>query len=306
MNPVLAYDIRRVRAIGSIQGVKRYTWWVVGLAVLFLLIAVGLGILGLLQQPNTLAVSTSLAELFFLYGTSIIAITFYTALVPELASVFFSVGLIVSERQANRLELVRLAVDETAYVNAKHALAMARTWRFTVIWAAARVLGLLCWGVGLLFVLPQYNFAQEFPPEFMAELPWVLMIYLPLGLLLIGVLIMEPIWRMQATTALGINISSRTGGHLMASMLGLLGLFGLNAVLGTINSVLVFPLGLGPAFLFSFIEEDSALLPILVRGYFYGVLPLALLLGAALTYFFYRFAQRLLVQDAVKVLERAQ
>lgn len=295
-NVIFQREIAGVRWIGSVSGVGRYALIALAIVGGVVLLAVG-AVVVLLRVYEDDVSSVVMLPLNLMSSFGNLRGVF------ELAAVFYGVGLISNERTAGRLDLIRMAIGEQAFVEAKHALTVVRTWRIAAFYVIGQMLGVL--GVALLGLLTLFD--PEWQAYYGVDLSgfgWLLLLIgtpIVLGAAVIAALV--PIWQMRALAALSVNISARTENRGGAIALGIVGWVLINTVLGVIYIALYLPWIVG--FIgFVATEPDVSEQTLLTLGLLGGsvVLPLYALLVVFVIYHFYRVVRRRLLRNTVHLL----
>lgn len=185
----------------------------------------------------------------FFYFVMFVAIAANTLL--DFRSLQLGLKTINGEITAGRWDLLRLtALHERGIVRAKHAGARLRVWRMTMVIVSAR-LATVTIGLFAALVAP-YLFTGEniivegLLDSFIRE-PLPMLVVLMIGAVTAAVYAVEPFWRMQAMTALGMALSA----HIQNAALGMLAAVGgmvvvwLLQVIVVIALVLILGVGLG-------------------------------------------------------------
>ncbi len=306
-NPIFLRELAGVRGIRTLDGMIRYTVRVLGGAVLLALLVVGGFVIFAFSQAQEGAFMGDPSYLLYNIGAVLGNNLFSTGFVPALAAVFFAIGLISNDKTANRLDLVRLAVGEQSIAEARHGLAVARTWRLTVIWLAARIAGgLMIAGAGVMAL-----FQQDLDlllgggaDLFRQSETWAVLTAAPLivtvGLLFIVYSLLEPIWELRALTALGINVSTRTENRASGIALGFIGWIVMNIALSIVAGVFFVPAVAAYIWLvFSFDSINfERWVPYLLTGG-YLVLPAYAGFAFYIIYLFYRTVRRRLLRNTI-------
>lgn len=133
----------------------------------------------------------------------------------DFASMVVTFSSMRNEQVFNRLDLLALATEKENITRSKHAFAKLRIARFLVFNLAVRLAVLLM--LGLAFILGNYFFNYSLSwSEMWQNLVYDIREY-PLGAMGIGIggtlvlafYLIEPIWRVNAITAMGIALSAR-------------------------------------------------------------------------------------------------
>ncbi len=142
----------------------------------------------------------------------------------DVVSVQTGAKLVSEDVLKGRWDLLRLTpVPNQELMQAKHAAARLRVWTMTAAIASVR-LTVLSFGLITLLFLSYASVGQNYTIEY-----WVrLFLYDPIntliGLLAVGLLalvyVLEPFWRAQAMTALGLLIATRVTRRTMAMLAG--------------------------------------------------------------------------------------
>lgn len=199
-HPLFRYEAQRHPAIATSRGLWQASlvqFLAVGLVVLgvWLVMVVIIALLGDLRTAVT--ASGALISIFALLSLGSSLWLDYRSLVAALPT--FS-----GEVTAGRWDLLRLTPLRVERVIAvKYALAQLRAWRSAWALMGARTGIFMLTGLHLLLLANnygEYTAAQLFALGAMSAFP---------GLLLGITFIVEPFWRMQAITAIGLYVSSR-------------------------------------------------------------------------------------------------
>jgi hypothetical protein len=195
-HPLYQLERRRVRwAYGDRQFLSNVLRV---LALSVLLIVVAWMIVALLVQST----SSGFSSVYFGQDVYvfIIAVTIFIGFTLDFVAMSASTGTINSEIQSGRWDLLRLtALNDVGIVSAKHAVSQVRSWRTMMMMVGFR-LGLVL--IGLFLTLqPLLEFGGF-------EVGLNSFVNLLVFLIMICVFVLEPYWRMQALTAVGLYLSS--------------------------------------------------------------------------------------------------
>lgn len=289
-NVIFLRDVQGVRWIGAVDGLGRYT--LIALAV----------VLGLALLSGVL--------LWWGYGTAGVSGVFLLPFnlfgnirgIVELAAVFYGVGLISNERTAGRLDLIRLAIGERAFVEAKHALTVVRTWRIAAFYVVGQVAGTL--SLVTLGALSLFDASvEESLSVTVADLAWVLLPVV-LGAALVAALVaaLLTIWQMRALAALSVNISARTTNRGGAVALGIVGWIVIRVLMGALYAVLYLPWLVGSFGILVAEPDLSGQVILWAAGALCLVVPLYAAFVIYLVYVIYRWIRRRLLQNTAHLL----
>lgn len=249
-HPLFRFEAHRVRWGHSQQSLQNYT-----LRTFFLTCVVVFTVWALLLVGHvifTLRLSVNGGQIYTFSRHLIdvmIVISFLADAFLDFVSLGVSIHTISQEKVAGRWDLLRLtALNERGIVAAKHAGVRLRVWRFTTIIASARLAVLLLW-LFATFILPYAVLGtntnvNDLIVELMAQ-PFSTIVGMLVVLLAALVFVVEPFWRMQALTALGMVISAYVS-HVPTARLAALGVMLLVWLLQIIVIIaLIFGVGLG-------------------------------------------------------------
>ena len=150
----------------------------------------------------------------YLYIIFLASMTLLSGLL-DFASMVVTFSSMRNEQVFSRLDLLALATEKENITRSKHAFAKLRITRFLVFNLAVRVAVLLM--LGLLFLLSGYFFGYwstllEPWHEFVYNIREYPLISIAVGIggtLVFAFYLLEPIWRVNAITAMGIALSAR-------------------------------------------------------------------------------------------------
>jgi|GEM_PF-4213255 len=133
----------------------------------------------------------------------------------DFASMVITFGSIRNEHVLKRWDLLILAANKEQIIRSKHNFARLRIARFLVFNLSVRVSVLLMIGLLLLFYDYLFGYYNN-PYGYWQELAWQIreypLIYTTIGImatLICGFYLLEPIWRVNAFTAIGVALSAR-------------------------------------------------------------------------------------------------
>ncbi len=207
------------------------------------------------------------------------------------------------EVEAGRWDLLRLtALSEQGIVLAKHAGARLKVWRLTMIIASLRV-ATISLGLFAVLVVPYLVLGENLVVEglFTAFLddPLGLLVVVVIAFLTALVYCIEPFWRAQTMTALGMVLSAWVSNLPLATLAAVGVIFAVWLVQMVILVALFFGLGVGLAALFA---------P-LMFGYASLVTALYFLLSCIITavtvYGFYTLLQTWALRHVVRRIRRS-
>jgi len=214
-HPLFRLDSRRVRWAWSTQRLRHYTWGILVVVhlVVFVLWSFLLALYSLMEQSRGTFFVDSL-----IYDTGLDIIGFMMLVVIaagsllDLVSLQAAVKTINGEMLAGRWDLLRLtALNERGIVAAKHAGVRLRVWRFTSIVASARLATVVLW-LFAAFIAPYLMTGDNVFVEDLLfgvqEEPVSIVVGVVIAGLTALIYVMEPFWRMQSMTALGMVLSA--------------------------------------------------------------------------------------------------
>lgn len=211
------FDVETRRALWSdARTLTRRTlvWAIVMCAAGFALFVIMWQVM-LLRQPSVSSYYT-MASFYIIFSMTLVSLWL------DMACLRTSIRAINSEILSGRWDLLRLTpIRIQAILNAKHAAAQVRAWR-----TLAQVIGLraallpimILW---VIFSLDYFITPTGTPALFRAQY----IISLAYALVFTVMLMLEPVWRMRAMTALGVAVSAQTRDQTGAWLLGLAGVF---------------------------------------------------------------------------------
>ncbi len=217
-NPVFIQENRRVRWPRSVQDLKRYTWnTLIGVHVVVL----GTAVLARLAYGTTLAAQRNYYGGFYLL---VIFANLGITLVADLYNVLMTVAIVNHEVSSRAWDVLRLTnVDERMIVSARYANAQIRAWRMLVLEIAFRILAivLLPFFLALEAILTVVMSTLSLAAGYMFLVAAVGVVVAFLSPIIYLVCVAEPIWRMRALTALGIEAALETRSLTLATLLAL-------------------------------------------------------------------------------------
>lgn len=217
-NPVFLQENRRVHWPRSVQDIKRYTWnTLIGVHVVVL----GTAILARLAYGTTLAAQRNYYGGFYLL---VIFANLGITLVADLYNVLMTVAIVNHEVSSRAWDVLRMTnVDERMIVSARYANAQIRAWRMMVLEIAFRILAivLLPFFLALEAVLTVAMNALNLLAGYMFLVAVVGVVVAFLSPIIYLVCVAEPIWRMRAFTALGLEAALETRSLTLATLLAL-------------------------------------------------------------------------------------
>jgi hypothetical protein len=305
LTPPFRRELTQIRWIGSLSGFRKYTVWMIGL------VFVGAAILSLGMwyaiwedyQPFNDEVFPYALPVFFA-ASLLLAISFYTSWIADLVTLFFGIGAIRREMDADRIDLLRVSSSEADIVQGKYALVMMRAWRVMSFWVALRMATVVLFvasGILLLMNRPLWR-DLGIPPEIVGEIPIFLIIWVPITLLLAVFVILEHMLKMRVYAGLSLYISARVTGRVAGILLALVGVVVINMIISTVVSFFSFPLSIAFGFGSTYLEDNPDLIPIVARVVAYGIFPFLTILSAVVPFVGYRFIWQRLMQDTVRYL----
>jgi hypothetical protein len=173
-----------------------------------------------------------------------------------------AVKTINGEITAGRWDLLRLtALSESGIVRAKHAGARLRVWRATMIVASVRAatVSLILLGAAILpaFLFGESSFFEDLLRGLIEE-PVSTVLALVVVTITASVYIVEPFWRAQAMTALGMVLSAYIQSVPMALLAGMGVIFAVWLLQAIIVVALVLGLGFGLGTVFTPLMFDNS------------------------------------------------
>lgn len=209
-NPLFKVEIRRVAGMQNPQQMLSYSRWVFGIILAGTL---ALWLLSIYGAWDRLSVRNYYDYRVYNASNQVLLWVFVISLLSnfllDMRCMIAGLGSISTEIISGRWDLLRLTLLRMEYmVEAKHAVAQVRSWRWMVIIVSLRATSII---LVLLqaFVLPlilgagfsSYAFSSLFTP-------FNLYIFVGIGILA-AVWIVEPYLRMRALTALSLALSAR-------------------------------------------------------------------------------------------------
>ena len=214
-HPLFQFDSRRAGWAWSAKRLRNYSWGIVGLVHLavFGIWVLLLALYAVIEQGRGTFVSdimtydVSLSIVGFMMFVVIAA-----GILLDLVSVQAAVKSINVEVIAGRWDLLRLtSLNERGIVAAKHAGVRLRVWRFTTVIASARLATVVLWLVAV-FIAPYLLVGDNaFVDDLLygiQEDPFSVILGVMIAALTILIYVLEPFWRMQSMTALGMVLSA--------------------------------------------------------------------------------------------------
>lgn len=208
-HPLFKAEIRRIRWGETPRRLWRYTLMVFGLVGVLVLV---LWVLALITTPTSsyymdrLAISGDFIGLLFLASIAL-------DILLDFVCLWFTVDSIDKSANPMKWDLLRLTTTRLeVIVAAKHALAQVRAWRVMALIIGLRlsIVFLVCCH---FILLEQVDWGQ-----ILSDINvWIGLITLIIFAL---VYVIEPYWRMQAMTALGLGHSARFGNPAMVILVG--------------------------------------------------------------------------------------
>ncbi len=289
-HPVFRLDARRIRWGHSIANLWRHSrriFLVVnGIILFFWVLLLAASATGRLNQNDALIYTDTfnILALFMFAAIAIDGILDFMCLQAALRT-------INGEVIAGRWDLLRLtALHERGIVRAKHAAARLRAWRVTMVIASIRASTILL-SLFAIFILPYillgYNdLADGLVDGFAYDPVNSIVVYITLTITSI-VYMIEPFWRMQAMTALGMVLSAyihNTALGLLAAVGAMFGVwilqaiivavlaFGLSMLLSVILAPIVFGAGVGSSIATAFVTLVACVITALTIYGFYVLL----------------------------------
>jgi hypothetical protein len=216
-NPVFIQENRRVHWPRSVQDLKRYTWnTLIGVHVVVL----GTAVLARLAYGTTLAAQRNYYGGFYLL---VIFANLGITLVADLYNVLMTVAIVNHEVSSRAWDVRLTNVDERMIVSARYANAQIRAWRMLVLEIAFRILAivLLPFFLALEAILTVAMSTLNLVAGYMFLVAVVGVVVAFLSPIIYLVCVAEPIWRMRALTALGIEAALETRSLTLATLLAL-------------------------------------------------------------------------------------
>ena len=306
-SPLFDYDLKHMRVTRTTQGIINHTRNTI-LVTLIITIALTCLFAWLWYAADTQINSIYLLPLSLATaGFALLIVGSYTEIIPTLAAILFAVGLINQDMRTDRIDLLRITVGEQHIVNARHGVAIAKAWRFMVIWIVARAVSMMCFILAILpFVFRRdvYVDLLEIPPEYLSDVYITLAIWLPIIGFSTLIAVIEPIWRLRMLSGMGIWVSSQVEGRATAVLLGIVAWLVLNTGIGIALNIISLPFGILFGVGSILLEENIDLVPLFFRILMYGIIPVISILTVPLMWFLYRIITRWFLDEAVKRLVR--
>lgn len=169
----------------------------------------------------------------------------------DFASISSALPALSGEVVNGRWDLLRLtSLNDWGIVRAKHAAVRLRVWRATAIIVSVRI-ATITLGLLIVFLLPLLAFGDNRPINSLlttfVDDPLGTALALLVFAITLVVYVLEPIWRMQAMTAVGLWLSARIMNHALAMMAG----FATIVVVWVLQAVIALALIFGLGFLSS-------------------------------------------------------
>jgi hypothetical protein len=217
-HPLVVREARRLRWLKRGESPERYSIKIILLVLgLVLILYVGWLVLNMPRPPSRLDnwwfLPTTAGFFYILFGVSIVA-----SIPLDYVSITASLNSISGEIISGNWDLLRLTqVRDSEIIVAKYASSQLRAWR-TTMWViglrAATVLSATIVAVG--DYASGWRAAYNSRADITLLLAVLTLVTLP-GLL--GIFVLEPLWRMRAITALGMVISARVRDGAPATLL---------------------------------------------------------------------------------------
>lgn len=291
-HPLFRLDSRRVNWAWSPQRLRQYTWGILTLVhlALFAIWVLLLALYAIFTPGNNLD-----EDLVYNISLNIVSFVFFVIIAADVLLDFVSLQAAIksinSEVLAGRWDLLRLtSLNERGIVAAKHAGVRLRVWRFTAIVASARAASVALWGFAL-FIAPwlvtgENWFVDDLLYEFQ-DTPFTIPVMILIVALTALIYVLEPFWRMQSMTALGMVLSAYITNIPLATLAAIGAMFAVWVLQVLVLLALLFGLGFGMSavlapFLFS---NTVTMLP----GFLYVLI--ACMVTAATIYGFYALLQ---------------
>lgn len=243
-HPLFWLDVRRVRWGQTVERFRRYSrniFLVVNSAVLFiwlfLLMAAWAG------DPYDRSSLVYVESFNILNFIAVIAIAVDAVL--DFVCLQTALNAINGEIVAGRWDLLRLtALHERGIARAKHAATRLRVWRLTLVVASVRAATILLALVGLLalpYIFTGYNRVVDGLFDTLIYDPISSFLAYTIAAITALVYIVEPFWRMQAMTALGMVLSA----YIRSTAFGLLAAVGTMVMVWLLQLTIAVVLALG-------------------------------------------------------------
>lgn len=293
-------DLATVRGVRSVEGVWRYT---LRIFLMFLLVTCIAMVIAYLAVRDVYPVDEILVVGFFTL-LAIVALTYYTEFIIDIASLGFSIGLVNREVIANRLDLLRLAVgDESSVVRAKHGVAVVRTWRLAVVWIVMRIMVLLILLIfACLFLYIVWMTEVPVLSAWQPALGWAIV-----GIFVLPFVLIEPVWRLRLLSALGVAISARVHSRTSSVLAAIAAWFGYGIARSTLTSTLYVPVFLVGNLIYDLIAgdgEDFSRVEQAQNVLFLIYIPLVTVVALVGIYWFYRVSREFLLRNTATYLVR--
>ena len=214
-HPLFQLDSRRIGWAWSSQRLRNYSWGIAAVVhmVVFVVWALLLLVYMLVTQSqggffvDALVYDASLSIVGFMMFVMIAA-----DILLDLVSVQAGVKSINLEMLAGRWDLLRLtSLNERGIVAAKHAGIRLRVWRFTTVIASARLATVALWFFAT-FAVPYLVIGENTIVEDLLygvqEDAFSMLVGVMITVLTAVIYVLEPFWRMQSMTALGMVLSA--------------------------------------------------------------------------------------------------
>ena len=292
-HPLFQLDSRRASWAWSSQRLRNYSWGIAALVhmVVFVVWALLLLVYMVATQNqgsffvDTLVYDASLSIVGFMMFVVIAA-----NILLDLVSVQAAVKSINMEMLSGRWDLLRLtALNEAGIVAAKHAGACLRVWRFTAVIASARLATVVLWFFAT-FIVPYLVIGENAIVEDLLYGVQEDAISIVVSGLIVGltalIYVLEPFWRMQSMTALGMVLSAYILHIPLATLAAMATILAMWLLQLLIVLALLFGLGFGFGLVLApFFFMDTSLVPGLL------VVLLACAITCATIYGFYAIIQ---------------
>ncbi|MBZ0277247.1 MAG: hypothetical protein K8I60_13955 [Anaerolineae bacterium] len=281
-NSFLAYHLRRVRWLGSVEAFTPASLTVVFVTVALAVVFYTLVINGYYSYERMNRSSTAIGLLFF---TSV----GLDALL-DFATMIVTANAISGELTAGRWDLLRLTLLPAAViVRVQHISGQLRAWRVAMAVAGARIAVIL---LTLFHIYLNWSFTGTPPWGYMKFSELMLLIVL-LGVFCV-IYLLEPFWRLRTLAALGILLS----GYFLASLSNVLMRPLVVLAVWVSQGMIVFGLG------WVVFQIGNQVVSSNVTGLF--IITLACCLLAAIIYGYYRGLSRLCLRLAVRRVSRLE
>ncbi|GAB4525193.1 MAG: hypothetical protein OHK0046_40740 [Anaerolineae bacterium] len=218
--------------------------------------------------------------------------------VQDVVAVVVSISTVRRTQVSNNTDLMRLtSLSSTAQITAKHGIAQLLSWRVMLV-----AVGVRC-GLMIIYTLQAAYIALNDAPGALVMTSRLgsdlleLLLDVVLFVLLNGVYILEPFWRLRAMTALGINTTSRANHPNQAFLTGFGGMAAIWA--GVIALVVMEYMVVLVAGRFFFDRLDS-----IPQAVFQFILPLSLVPIAVSIFLYYHLLTRWMLRRAMRAVEQ--